>query len=110
MGENTKDPKLADLEQRLSAARKKAEPEPENTTGKGSAMGVAFKMGIELVAGVAVGVLIGLTLDKWLATPPVFLFVFLIMGFAAGLRNVIREARKMQDQDADPVSQEHGKD
>nr|WP_281500758.1 AtpZ/AtpI family protein [Kordiimonas marina] len=64
-------------------------------------MSAAFKLGIELVAGVGIGVLIGLTLDKWLATPPVFLFVFLFLGFAAGLRNVIREAKRMQDQSDD---------
>ena len=98
VGETDKDPKLSALEERLSQARKKAEPEPERDTANASAMGVAFKMGIELVAGVGVGVLIGLTLDKWLATPPVFLFVFLILGFVAGLRNVVREAKRMQDQ------------
>jgi len=101
VGDIDKDPKLTALEERLSQARKKAEPEPERGAVNSSALSAAFKLGIELVAGVGVGLLIGLTLDKWLATPPLFLFVFLILGFVAGLRNVIREAKRMQDQSDD---------
>lgn len=37
-----------------------------------------------------VGWLIGHALDKWLGTPPFFMFVFLVFGFAAGVRETYR--------------------
>ncbi len=53
-------------------------------------MGFALKVGIELVAALAVGVGIGLLLDRWLDTAPLFLVVFFFMGSAAGFLNVYR--------------------
>ena len=57
--------------------------------------GAAYKMGIELVAGVVVGLIIGIPLDKAFDTQPLFLIVFLFLGFAAGLLNVFRSVNKM---------------
>ncbi len=106
MGHDHNDPTLKDLEERLNRARIKVEPEKQEENP--SAMGLAFRMGIDLVAGVGVGLAIGLTLDDWLATPPVFLLVFLVLGFAAGVRNVIRLARKMQEEAEDGRDAEAG--
>jgi len=39
---------------------------------------------------------LGWVLDRQLGTTPWLLVVFLILGFAAGLSNVIRTARQMQ--------------
>lgn len=94
MGDNNHDPKLRALDERLSQARKKAQG--EQAEERPSPMGRAFRMGIDLVAGVGVGLIIGVNLDGWLDTSPVWLIVFLFLGFAAGIRNVIREANKMQ--------------
>ena len=46
----------------------------------------------ELVAGVVVGALIGWLLDRWLGISPWGLIVFLLLGFAAGVLNVMRAA------------------
>jgi ATP synthase protein I len=35
----------------------------------------------------------GLVLDRWLGTSPWFLLVFLILGFAAGMTNMLRSVR-----------------
>ena len=43
-----------------------------------------------MVAGVIVGLIIGIPLDDYFGTRPLFLMVFLILGFAAGLLNVFR--------------------
>lgn len=94
MGDFENDPKLKALDERLSQARKKAHG--EDADERISPMGRAFRMGIDLVAGVGVGLIIGINLDGWLDTSPVFLIVFLFLGFAAGIRNVVREANKMQ--------------
>ncbi len=62
---------------------------------RSSALGKAFRLSTELVAGVFVGGFFGWLLDRWLKTLPLFLVVFLLLGIAAGLTNAVREARKM---------------
>ena len=65
-------------------------------------MGQAMKIAIELVVGVAVGGFIGWFLDKQLGTKPWLLVVFIVLGFCAGMLNVIRTAQRMQAQ-AEPL-------
>lgn len=65
-------------------------------------MGQAFKIVAELVIGVGVGGFIGWALDRQLGTAPWLLIVFFLFGFAAGMLNVIRTARKMQAE-AEPL-------
>ena len=62
----------------------------------GSALGQALRLGMELVAGVAVGGFIGWALDRWLGTAPLFMVVFLALGATAGIMNVVRTAKRMQ--------------
>ena len=69
------------------------QPEPK---ARGEALGYAVRLGVELVAGVAVGGFIGWALDRWLATAPFLMVVFLALGAAAGILNVIRAAKAMQ--------------
>lgn len=59
-------------------------------------MGVAFRIGTELLGGVLVGGFIGWQLDRWLGTLPVMLVIFLLLGGAAGIWSVVRTALKMQ--------------
>jgi ATP synthase protein I len=58
----------------------------------GSGLARGLRLSTELVAGVLVGALIGLALDHWLGISPWGLIVFLLLGFAAGVRNVVRAA------------------
>jgi ATP synthase protein I len=60
----------------------------------GGAAGFArgFRLSSELVAGVLVGAAIGWALDRLIGTSPLGLIVFLLLGFAAGVVNVIRAA------------------
>jgi F0F1-type ATP synthase assembly protein I len=51
-----------------------------------------FRLSTELVAGVLVGAFIGWALDKWLGISPWGMIVFLLLGFAAGVINVMRAA------------------
>jgi len=57
-------------------------------------MGSASIMGLHMVSGILVGLVIGLLLDRWLGTKPLFFFIFLIVGIIAGFKNVYEEARK----------------
>jgi ATP synthase protein I len=66
------------------------------STERGRAMGRGFRMATDLVAAVLVGGAIGYFLDRWLDTAPWLLLVFLVLGIAAGARNVARTYKAMQ--------------
>jgi ATP synthase protein I len=51
-----------------------------------------MRLSAELVGGVAVGFIFGWLLDRWLGTSPWGLIVFLLLGFVAGVLNVMRSA------------------
>ena len=78
--DDTPDPSaLEDLEQRLRRARGD-ESEPEGDGGRGTSIGLAFRLTTELVAGLVVGGAIGWYLDSWLGTSPWFLLMFFFLG------------------------------
>ena len=87
-----KPPSLEDLDARLRAAQDRDVPRSTGTSSgpSMSGMGIAFRIGVELVAALAVGVGIGWLLDSWLGTKPWFLVVFFFLGSAAGILNVWR--------------------
>jgi ATP synthase protein I len=60
-------------------------------------MALGFRLSSELVAGVVVGALIGWGIDRWLSISPWGLIVFLLLGFTAGVVNVIRSAGAAPD-------------
>jgi ATP synthase protein I len=62
-----------------------------------SAFARGFRLSTELVAGVVLGALIGWLLDRWLGISPWGLIVFLLLGFAAGVLNVMRAAGVASD-------------
>lgn len=57
-----------------------------------SGLAWAFRIGVEMVSALAVGVGIGLALDWWLDTSPLFLLVFFVLGAGASFVNVYRAA------------------
>jgi ATP synthase protein I len=58
-----------------------------------------FRLSSELVAGVLVGAGIGWALDRMLGISPWGLIVFLLLGFAAGVINVMRTAGVAPERD-----------
>lgn len=87
---------LDELDVRLRKAQAEQRPPTgEGTTGLGGSMsgfGMAMRIGVELLAALIVGVGIGLLLDHWLETAPLFLVVFFFLGAGAGILNVYRAA------------------
>ena len=85
-----------DLDSRLRAARaeqdkgKSSSKSNDSAAKPGSGLGLAFRVTADIVAALAVGIVIGVLLDKWLGTAPWFLIVFFIFGGAAGVLNVYR--------------------
>ena len=90
--------KSDDLDTRLKIAKAKLESNQIKSEGKrGAFLGNAFKLGTELVAAVAVGSIIGFILDNWFGTKPLLIILFFLFGSAAGIYNVIKAAKKMQE-------------
>ena len=91
--------RLGSLDQRLSAlrdSRKLRTDQPaegsEDGAAKASAMALGFRLSSELVAGVLAGAAIGWGIDHLLSTSPFGLIVFFLLGFVAGIVNVVRSA------------------
>ena len=83
------------LKDRLKNARKKLKVEKENP--QTSNIGQAFKLSTELVAAVLVGTIMGFILDNWFDTKPWLIIIFFFVGVVAGILNVIRSAKKLQN-------------
>ncbi|NDW06182.1 atp synthase i [Jiella sp. 40Bstr34] len=70
-----------------------------------------LKLGSEFVAGVVVGAAIGYGIDSIAGTMPFGLIVFLMIGFGAGVRNVLRSVspkREPSANAAEPPSKDFG--
>ena len=99
--------RLGSLDHRLSEirdSRKIETDQPGSGSGDGaaraSAMARGFRLSSELIAGVVVGAVIGWGFDRLLSTSPFGLIVFFLLGFAAGVVNVVRLAGVVPDRTA----------
>jgi ATP synthase protein I len=91
---------LRKLESRLEAARQglrgdardaaKEEPSPF-----GAALAMAWRIGLELVVAVAVGLALGWVIDRWFGTRPWGMIALFFLGVAAGMMNVWRAVKGM---------------
>jgi ATP synthase protein I len=87
--------RLRALEERLAQARKKGERTPGAM--RGLSQGEAgWRMVIELATGMALGLGIGYGLDALLGTRPVLMVIFALLGFAAGVRTMLKTAQSLQ--------------
>lgn len=88
--------RLGSLDRRLSEIRKVKTEQPAGESGNGaaraSAMARGFQLSSELIVGVLVGAAIGWGFDRLLSTSPFGFIVFLLLGFVAGVVNVVRSA------------------
>ncbi|WP_132540965.1 AtpZ/AtpI family protein [Rhodovulum euryhalinum] len=92
--------RLERLEARIRALKKAevANTEKGHMDEHYSQAQLAWRMVVELVAGLGIGFGIGYTVDLWLGTMPIFLVLFILLGFAAGVRVMMRSAAEVQRQ------------
>jgi len=82
------------LEQRIAVLRAK------DRRAAGAAKGIgqgeaAWRMVIELVAGMGLGLAIGFGLDVLFGSKPLMMAIFVLLGFAAGIRTMLRTAAEL---------------
>ena len=77
---------------RTQAGRPSSEASDADRAATASGYARGFRLSSELVAGVLVGAGLGWLIDRWLGISPWGLIVFLLLGFAAGVLNVMRSA------------------
>jgi len=96
MSEDPFSERLKRLEERLHSAQA-ARAEPQARLGAKYTQGsLAWRMVTELVAGMLLGLAIGWGLDSLFGTRPVFLVLFVLLGFAAGVRVMMRTADEVR--------------
>ena len=100
---NAKDKKKSDASNLINKINDIKEKEnliktSENIEKRGNSIGMAFRLSTELVSGILVGSVMGWSIDKWLGSQPWFFLIFFILGIAAGIINVIKTAKNMNNE------------
>jgi ATP synthase protein I len=91
-------PKFDDFDARMRRLRDEVGlSRDEPAQARPSIGGTGVQVGIELVAGVFGGALVGYGLDRWLDTWPIFFLVMFFLGAAAGTLNAYRHIRRLSN-------------
>ena len=88
------------------SVRRAADPAARNAKRAYNALN-ASSVGLELGLSVAIGLLIGYYMDKWLGTQPWLMLLWLTFGLIAGFRGVIRAVARA-DRAAEAQAKEDG--
>lgn len=97
MENEPQDERLKALNARIAAAKRANAPAPRADEHYSTA-NTAWRMVIELVAGLGIGFGIGYGLDHLFGTLPWFMLVFTGLGLAAGVKTMMRTAKDLQDE------------
>lgn len=97
MGHDEPPQSLDELDARLRKAREKIDGGRQGTGSSDdlpqNSIGAAFRIGVELLSAMIVGVGGGLLIDHWLGTSPWGLILMFFMGAGAGIMNVYRAVK-----------------
>ena len=99
---------LEDLDKRIEALKASVDDTGDHMEEHYSQAQLAWRMVIELVAGLAIGFGIGYGLDSLFGTMPIFLVIFILLGFAAGVKTMLRSANEIQSKMTEAASGEDG--
>jgi len=99
--------RLRTLSQKLDKAHgaaKQTEAGDASARVNAQGMSVALRVVSEFVSGVIVGAGLGWLIDRWLGTTPWGMIILLLLGFVAGVLNVLRSVGKVAQPEARQVS------
>lgn len=105
------DDRLAALDEKLDSREKAEEAKKKSAKSDMTGFGAALKLSSEFISAILVGAGIGYLIDRLAGTLPWGMIFFLLLGFAAGVVNVMRAAGKMSDPyQSGPSMPRHKKD
>ena len=94
MEEFSKKENLHNLDRKLEEFKSKKEKNrPKQLRVKND----GWRMVIELVTGMLIGVILGMSLDYLTGAEPIFLIIFSLLGFMAGVKTMVATAKKMNE-------------
>jgi ATP synthase protein I len=88
--------RLRALEERIEKVKGALAPKTSRGEEHFSQANMAWRMVVELVAGLLIGFGMGWGLDKLLGTMPLFLVLFIGFGLAAGVKTMMRTAKEIE--------------
>lgn len=101
-----------DLASRIASAKRghMAEAAQQEAAGAKDMTGLArgMRIGTEFIAAVLVGAVLGFAIDHFFGTGPWGMLVLLLLGFAAGIMNVIRVVTEMNAKSPPPPGSDLG--
>ena len=99
--------RMAQLEDKIANAKAAHRPESQIEDHHSQAH-AGWRMVTELVAGLLIGFCIGYGLDSLFGTLPIFLVLFVLLGFAAGVKTMLRSAQDIQRAQSGQTDKDEG--
>ena len=94
MNESSKKVNLDQLDRKLEEFKSKKE---NHVNQQIKVQNDGWRMVIELVTGMLLGVSLGMGIDYLVGSEPIFLIVFSLLGFVAGVKTMMATAKKMNE-------------
>jgi ATP synthase protein I len=85
--------RIDELDARLKAARGSTEKPSQGSGMSQRQTNVAYRVLVDMIAGLLVGGFLGYWLDRWWGTRPYMLVAMTVVGFAGGMNNAWRAIR-----------------
>lgn len=89
--------RIDELQAQLKKARGTVEKPRESSAVSHRQTAIAYRVLVDMIAGLLLGGFLGYWLDRWLGWAPFALIGGLIVGFAAGVNNAWRAIRAFSD-------------
>jgi ATP synthase protein I len=67
----------------------------QSQEGDPSVLGKAMRLSTEFIAGIVAGAILGWLVDRFVGTSPWGLIIFLMLGFVAGVMNLMRASNAL---------------
>ena len=99
--------RMAQLEDKIANAKAVHRPQSQIEDHHSQAH-AGWRMVTELVAGLLIGFCIGFGLDSLFGTLPIFLVLFVLLGFAAGVKTMLRSAQDIQRAQSGQTDKDEG--